>query len=59
MGFGIPNGLMMLMSGWLYQHHGALVFAAMAAVGGAGLVLVRPLARLSLAGAPGAGHNRA
>jgi PPP family 3-phenylpropionic acid transporter len=46
MGYGVPNGLMVLLAGWLYTHYGALTFAAMAVVGGLALLLVRPLARL-------------
>lgn len=46
LGFGMPNGLMVLLAGWLYARHGGLAFAAMAVVGGLALLLVRPLARL-------------
>jgi MFS transporter, PPP family, 3-phenylpropionic acid transporter len=45
LGYGAPTGLMMLLSGWLYARYGGLVFLAMAAVGGAALLLVPPLAR--------------
>jgi MFS transporter, PPP family, 3-phenylpropionic acid transporter len=44
-GYGAPTGLMMLLSGWLYTRYGGLVFLAMAAAGGAALLLVAPLAR--------------
>ena len=46
LGYGVPNGLMVLLAGWLYTHYGALTFAAMAVIGGLALLLVRPLARL-------------
>lgn len=46
LGYGVPNGLMVLLAGWLYANHGAWAFAAMAVVGGSALALVRPLARL-------------
>ena len=46
LGYGVPNGLMVLLAGWLYTHYGALTFAAMAVVGGMALFLVRPLSRL-------------
>jgi PPP family 3-phenylpropionic acid transporter len=45
LGYGAPTGLMMLAAGALYARGGSLAFLAMAAVGGAGLLLVRPLAR--------------
>jgi PPP family 3-phenylpropionic acid transporter len=45
LGYGAPTGLMMLLSGWLYARYGGLVFLAMAAAGGAALLLVAPLAR--------------
>ena len=45
LGYGAPTGLMMLLSGWLYARYGGLVFLAMAAFGGSGLLLVVPLAR--------------
>jgi len=47
LGYGAPAGLMMLLSGWLYARHGGLAFLAMAVVGGAAVVLVRPLARVT------------
>jgi PPP family 3-phenylpropionic acid transporter len=47
LGYGAPSGLMMVLSGWLYARYGGLVFLAMAAVGGAALLLVGPLARLT------------
>lgn len=46
LGYGVPNGLMVLLAGWLYTLYGALTFAAMAVVGGLALLLVLPLARL-------------
>jgi hypothetical protein len=46
LGYGAPAGLMMLLSGWLYaQYGGGLMFMAMAATGGAALILVPPLAQ--------------
>jgi MFS transporter, PPP family, 3-phenylpropionic acid transporter len=45
LGFGAPTGLMMLLSGWLYAQYGGMAFLAMAASGGAALLLVGPLAR--------------
>ncbi len=45
LGMGAPTGLMMLLCGWLYARGGGLVFLAMAACGGAALLLVAPLAR--------------
>jgi PPP family 3-phenylpropionic acid transporter len=47
LGYGAPSGLMMLASGWLYARYGGLVFLAMAAAGGAALLLVGPLARVT------------
>jgi PPP family 3-phenylpropionic acid transporter len=46
LGYGVPNGLMVLLAGWIYANHGAWAFAAMAVVGGSALALVRPLSRL-------------
>jgi PPP family 3-phenylpropionic acid transporter len=46
-GYGAPTGVMMLLSGWLYARYGGLVFLAMAVTGGAALVLVGPLARIT------------
>lgn len=46
LGHGVPSGLMVLLAGWLYAHHGAGAFAAMAVISGLGLLLVGPLARL-------------
>ncbi len=46
LGYGVPNGLMVLLAGWLYANHGAWAFAAMACVASLALFLVRPLARL-------------
>jgi MFS transporter, PPP family, 3-phenylpropionic acid transporter len=47
LGYGAPSGLMMLLSGWLYARYGGLVFLAMAVTGGAALVFVAPLARIT------------
>jgi MFS transporter, PPP family, 3-phenylpropionic acid transporter len=47
LGFGAPTGLMMLLSGWLYAQYGGMAFLAMAASGGAALLLVGPLARVT------------
>jgi PPP family 3-phenylpropionic acid transporter len=47
LGYGAPTGLMMLLSGWLYARYGGLVFLVMAVSGGAALLLVRPLARVT------------
>lgn len=45
-GMGAPTGLMMLLCGWLYARGGGgLTFLAMAACGGAALLLITPLAR--------------
>ena len=46
LGMGAPTGLMMLLCGWLYTRGGGgLAFLAMAACGGAALLLVGPLLR--------------
>ncbi|HEY3846421.1 MAG TPA: MFS transporter [Acetobacteraceae bacterium] len=45
LGMGAPTGLMMLLCGWLYARGGGQVFLAMAACGGAALLLVGPMAR--------------
>ena len=45
LGYGAPTGLMMLLSGWMYARYGGLVFLTMAVTGGAGWLLVAPLAR--------------
>jgi MFS transporter, PPP family, 3-phenylpropionic acid transporter len=45
LGYGAPTGLMMLLCGFLYAHIGGLVFLAVAAVGGAAMLCVAPLAR--------------
>jgi MFS transporter, PPP family, 3-phenylpropionic acid transporter len=46
LGMGAPTGLMMLLCGWLYARGGGgLAFLAMAACGGAALLLVTRLAR--------------
>lgn len=54
-GYGAPTGLMMLLAGWLYARSGGWAFLAMAAAGGAALLLVRPLARAARAGTGGHG----
>ena len=46
LGYGAPAGLMTVLSGWLYARFGGLAFLAMAAAGGAALLLVRSLARV-------------
>jgi PPP family 3-phenylpropionic acid transporter len=45
LGYGAPTGLMTVLCGWLYARFGGLAFLAMAATGGAALLLVRPLLR--------------
>jgi PPP family 3-phenylpropionic acid transporter len=45
LGYGAPTGLMMLLCGFLYARIGGSVFLAVAAVGGAALLCVAPLAR--------------
>ena len=45
LGMGAPGGLLMLLAGFLYARFAGLAFLAMAAIGGAALLLVRPLAR--------------
>jgi PPP family 3-phenylpropionic acid transporter len=45
LGYGAPGGLLMLLAGFLYSRFGGLAFLAMAAIGGAALLLVRPLGR--------------
>jgi PPP family 3-phenylpropionic acid transporter len=47
LGYGAPTGLMMLLSGWLYARGGGGAFLAMAVVGGAALVFVVPLRRVT------------
>jgi PPP family 3-phenylpropionic acid transporter len=47
LGFGAPNGLMVLLAGWLYTRHGGMAFAAMAVAGGLALLVVPPLSRLT------------
>jgi PPP family 3-phenylpropionic acid transporter len=44
LGYGAPNGLMMLLAGFLYARVGGLVFLVMAGFGGLGLLLVPRLA---------------
>ncbi len=51
LGYGAPSGLTMLASGWLYAHYGNAAFLAMAVMGGAALILVGPLVRVT--GRPG------
>jgi len=46
LGYGAPNGIMMLVAGWLYANHGGLAFLAMAVVGGASMLVALPLVRL-------------
>lgn len=55
-GMGAPSGLITLMAGWLYARYGGSMFFAMAAIGGAALFLVAPLARVSRA--PGRAGSR-
>jgi PPP family 3-phenylpropionic acid transporter len=57
LGYGAPSGLMMMLSGWLYARYGGLVFLAMAVAGGAAVLLVGPLARIT-ARTPPAGADR-
>ena len=45
LGYGIPAGAAMFVSGLLYARYGGLAFLAMAVVGGSALLLVRPLRR--------------
>ena len=45
LGYGIPAGAAMFVSGLLYARYGGLAFLAMAFVGGSALLLVRPLRR--------------
>ncbi len=47
LGYGAPTGVMMVVSGWVYARYGGAVFWLMAAMGGAALLLVRPLARVT------------
>jgi MFS transporter, PPP family, 3-phenylpropionic acid transporter len=47
LGQGVPNGLMVLLTGFLYARMGGSAFLAMAVVSGMALVLVRPLRRLA------------
>lgn len=44
LGYGAPAGITVLVSGWLYARHGGYAFLAMAVLGGAGLLLVGPIA---------------
>jgi len=46
LGYGAPGGLLMLLAGFLYARFGGMAFLAMAAIGGAALLLVRPLSSL-------------
>ena len=45
LGFSAPTGLLIWLVGLEYARYGGLVFLPMALLGGAGLLLVRPLAR--------------
>ena len=47
LGQGVPNGLMMLLTGFLYARFGGHAFLAMAACAGCALFLVAPLRRLT------------
>jgi MFS transporter, PPP family, 3-phenylpropionic acid transporter len=49
LGYGAPTGLMTVLCGWLYARFGGLAFLAMAAASGVALLLVRPLARETVA----------
>ncbi len=49
LGFSAPTGLLIWLVGLAYARFGGLVFLPMAALGGAGWLLVRPLSRLSAA----------
>ena len=46
LGYGIPAGVAMIVSGMLYARVGGLAFLAMAILGGSALFLVRPLRRV-------------
>ena len=46
LGYGIPAGAAMFVSGLLYARFGGLAFLAMALLGGSALLLVRPLRRV-------------
>lgn len=48
LGYGIPAGAAMFVSGLLYARFGGLAFLAMAALGGSALLLVRPLRRVAV-----------
>jgi MFS transporter, PPP family, 3-phenylpropionic acid transporter len=56
LGYGASTGLMTLLSGWLYARYGGLAFLAMAATGGAALLLVAPLARATRRDVPTPGE---
>jgi PPP family 3-phenylpropionic acid transporter len=45
LGMGLPSGIMMLVSGWLFARVGGHVFLAMAVVSGLAVFTIRPLAR--------------
>ncbi len=49
LGYGAPNGIMMLIAGWLYARYGGVAFLAMAVVGGAAMLVAVPLTRLEAA----------
>ena len=46
LGYGIPTGVAMFVSGLLYARFGGLAFLASAVLGGSALLLVRPLRRV-------------
>ena len=46
LGYGIPAGAAMFVSGLLYARFGGFAFLAMALLGGSALLLVRPLRRV-------------
>jgi PPP family 3-phenylpropionic acid transporter len=50
LGQGVPNGLMMLLTGLLYAHFGGYAFLAMALCSSLALGLVAPLRRIARAG---------
>ena len=54
LGQGVPNGLMMLLTGFLYARLGGQAFLAMAACAALALCLVTPLRRIARAGRGGA-----
>ena len=50
LGMGLPTGIMMLVSGWLYARIGGYVFLVMAGMSGLAVFTLRPLARAYKAG---------